>query len=51
MSASTRIEYTLSCSVLRIEGMFRRRLIPSRAETARGAKNEAEKMNKVPLMR
>jgi hypothetical protein len=40
-----------SCSVLRLEGVLRKILIPSDAETARRAGTAAEKTKEVPLMR
>ena len=49
-SSTAQIACTFSCSVLRIEGVFRRMLIPSEAETARSAGTAAEKTNEVLLM-
>ncbi len=50
-SSTARIARTFSCSVLRIDGVFRRMLMPSEAETARSAGTAAEKTKEVPLMR
>ena len=50
-SRTVRIMRTFSSSVLRIEGVFRRMLMPSEAETARSAGTAAEKTKEVPLMR
>ncbi len=41
-SSTTRIARTFSCSVLRIDGVFRRMLMPSEAENARTAGTAAE---------
>ena len=50
-SSTARMARTFSCSMLKIDGMFRRMLMPSEAETARCAGTAAEKTNEVPLMR
>jgi hypothetical protein len=50
-SSTARMARTFSCRVLRIDGVFRRMLIPSEAETAKRAGTAAEKTNEVPLMR
>ena len=50
-SSTARIAHTFSCSVLRIDGVFRRMLMPSEVETARSAGTAAEKTNEVPLTR
>ena len=49
-SSTAQIARTFSCRVLRIEGVFRRMLIPSEAETARSAGTATEKTKEVPLM-
>ena len=50
-SSTSRMARMFSCSVLRIDGVFRRILMPSEAETARSAGTAGEKTNEVPLMR
>ncbi len=50
-SSTAQIARTFSCSVLRINGVFRRMFMPSEAETARSAGTAAEKMKEAPLMR
>ena len=49
-SSTARIAHTFSCSVLRIEGMFRRMFMPPEVEAARSAVIAAEKTKEVPLM-
>ena len=49
-SSTARIASTFSCSVLRIEGVFRRILMSFEAETARRAGTPAEKTKEAPLM-
>ena len=49
-SSTARIARTSSYSVLRIDGVFGRILMPSEVETARSARTAVEKA-KVPLMR
>jgi hypothetical protein len=49
-SNAARIARTFSCRVLRIDGVFRRMLMPSEAETAKRAGTAVEKTNEVPLM-
>ena len=49
-SSTARIARAFSCSVLRIEGVFRRMLTPSEAEIVRSAGTAAEKTNESPLM-
>ena len=49
-SRISQIARTLSCSVLRKDGVFRRMLTLTDAETARIAGTAAEKTNEMPLM-
>ena len=48
-SSTAGIACTLSCSVLRIDGVFGWMLKPSEAETARSTETVAEKTNEVPV--
>ena len=48
--STARIASTFSYSELKIDGVFRRMLMPSEAETARRAGTAAEKTNEVPLI-
>ena len=50
-SSTARMACTFSCSVLRIDDVFRRILTPYEAETVRSAGTAAEKTNEVPFMR
>ena len=49
-SNTARMALTFSCRVLRIDGVFRRTLMPEEAETARRAGTAAEKTNEVPAV-
>ena len=49
-SSTARIAHTFSCDVLRIEGTFRRMLMPPEVETERSAVIAAEKTKEVLLM-
>lgn len=51
LSRIERTARTLSCRVLRIDGVFRRMLIPCEAATASIAGIAAENTKEVPLMR
>ena len=50
-SSTARIARTFSCRALRMDGVFRRMLMHSEAESARRAETATEKTDEVPLMR
>lgn len=50
-SSTEQIARTFPRSVLRIDGVFHRVLMPCEAETARSAGTVAETTNEVPLIR